>query len=461
MTAFYTIIGGSVPEVVNKLQTSPAEDCNHLSPANNNKGTSRAEANAALDLHKDFQYHKHTQADQQPETFAKPIGPFYAVYNGKTESVIMYEIFLDYPHANAHWFGSIKDALVYMILQGDMNKMKALALVPSNNTHGFLWEDHTISLNTPNTKLDSIVMKRVHKGPYFFFNCGIYFGNPKIYQQTTITTTTGDKDIKEEVVIHYWSTSTLQDRQDLLAYPYTVEGAAAVVKVLGSKGMAAAEVHWLWDLIWHDDDYRPSENVVEGIKHSQPGSCFTGLANWGLLVSPKNPLVMNTIEILMISNYFNMNRCSAPVYFKEDLPAPSIPATPEAVLPATPLLQTPLPAIKPTTPTAIPPQPAPLPSCNTISPSRWNQQEETDQVMLGSYFLMKEAIDQEQEEEQAALKPKTEIEKPDSVVRRLSFLAASRQKSTPKVKTKSGELSKQSKKPKWKGWVSLSDNEEE
>ncbi|KAJ7220401.1 hypothetical protein C8J57DRAFT_1254233 [Mycena rebaudengoi] len=101
MAAFYTIFGGSVPEVVDKLQTSPAEDCNLLSPANHNKDTSRAEANTVLDLHKVFQYHKHTWADQQPETFAKPIGasaqvtdpfattgPFYAVYNGKTESVI-------------------------------------------------------------------------------------------------------------------------------------------------------------------------------------------------------------------------------------------------------------------------------------------------------------------------------------------------------------------------------------
>jgi hypothetical protein len=41
-------------------------------------------------------------------------------------------------------------------------------------------------------------MKQVHNSPYFFFNCGIYFGNPKIYQQTTITTTMGSEDIKEE-----------------------------------------------------------------------------------------------------------------------------------------------------------------------------------------------------------------------------------------------------------------------
>ncbi|KAJ7280455.1 hypothetical protein C8J57DRAFT_1220923 [Mycena rebaudengoi] len=174
---------------------------------------------------------------------------------------------------------------------------------------------------------------------------------------------------------------------------------------------------------------------------------------------------MNTVEILMISNYFNMNRCSAPVYFKEDLPAPSIPATPEAVLPATLPLQTPLPAIKPTTLTAIPPQPAPPPQLQHYLTINMEPTERNGPGDAGSYFLIKkEAIDQEQEEEHAALKPKqsrTEIEKPDSVVRRLSFLAASRQKSTPKVKTKSGELSKQSKKPKWKGWVSLSDNEEE
>jgi hypothetical protein len=56
----------------------------------------------------------------------------YRSYSSDAEKQV-----LDYPHANAHRFGSIKDALVYMILQGDMNKMQALALVPSNNTHGF------------------------------------------------------------------------------------------------------------------------------------------------------------------------------------------------------------------------------------------------------------------------------------------------------------------------------------
>ncbi|KAJ7192143.1 hypothetical protein C8J57DRAFT_1548074 [Mycena rebaudengoi] len=156
MTAFYTIIGGSVPEVVDKPPALLRTAISSVLPIVI-KCTSKAEANAALDLHKVFQYHKHSQADQQPETFAKAIaasvqvtdlfattGPFYAVYNGKTESAIYVRNLsdaekqvLDYPHANAHWFGSIKDALVYMILQGDMNKMQALALVPSNNTHGF------------------------------------------------------------------------------------------------------------------------------------------------------------------------------------------------------------------------------------------------------------------------------------------------------------------------------------
>ncbi|KAJ7285548.1 hypothetical protein C8J57DRAFT_1215958 [Mycena rebaudengoi] len=157
MTAFSTIIGGSVLEIVDKLRTSSPEDCNLLSTANHNKGTNTTEVNAALDLHKVFQYHKHSQADQQPETFAKLIGasvqvadlfattgPFYVVYNGKTESAIYVRNLsdaekqvLDCPHANAHWFWSIKDASGYMILQGDMNKIKALAFVPSNNTHGF------------------------------------------------------------------------------------------------------------------------------------------------------------------------------------------------------------------------------------------------------------------------------------------------------------------------------------
>jgi hypothetical protein len=44
-------------------------------------------------------------------------------------------------------------------------------------------------------------MKRVHNSPCLFFsNCRIYFGNPKIYQWTTITTTTGERDIKEKAI---------------------------------------------------------------------------------------------------------------------------------------------------------------------------------------------------------------------------------------------------------------------
>jgi hypothetical protein len=66
------------------------------------KCTSKAEANSALDLHKIFKKNNHTQADQQPEVFAKALaeslqisdlfattGPFYAIYNGKSERVII------------------------------------------------------------------------------------------------------------------------------------------------------------------------------------------------------------------------------------------------------------------------------------------------------------------------------------------------------------------------------------
>ncbi|KAJ7278437.1 hypothetical protein C8J57DRAFT_1222284 [Mycena rebaudengoi] len=42
------------------------------------------------------------------------------------------------------------------------------------------------------------VMLKLTTTPIFIFNYGIYFGNPKIYQRTILTTTTGEEDIKEE-----------------------------------------------------------------------------------------------------------------------------------------------------------------------------------------------------------------------------------------------------------------------
>jgi hypothetical protein len=50
---------------------------------------------------------------------------------------------------------------------------------------------------------------------------------------------------------HGYTASSIDEIASIWAHS---EGAEAFVEVLGSKGMAAAEVHWLWDLIRHDDD---------------------------------------------------------------------------------------------------------------------------------------------------------------------------------------------------------------
>jgi hypothetical protein len=65
------------------------------------KSTNEAEAKAALDLHALFKRLNLSNVEEQPETFAQAIaqsaqisdifatqGPFYAVYNGKTQRAI-------------------------------------------------------------------------------------------------------------------------------------------------------------------------------------------------------------------------------------------------------------------------------------------------------------------------------------------------------------------------------------
>ncbi|KAJ7199090.1 hypothetical protein C8J57DRAFT_1262047 [Mycena rebaudengoi] len=225
MTSFYTLIGGASAKVVDKLPVKPNTATKFILPIAI-KCTSRAEANSALDLHKIFKHYNSTQAEENPELFAKAIagstqisdsfatsGPFYAVYDGKTESAIYVRGFSDAETQvqNLHIaklgrFESIKDALVFMILKGDLERMVHLGLYPkpSNTASSPTYAPHKIGR---------------HAGYYLH--------------------------------AHGYTATTIEEITQLWANCDDVE---AFIEVLGSRGMAATEVRWLWDLIRHDDD---------------------------------------------------------------------------------------------------------------------------------------------------------------------------------------------------------------
>ncbi|KAJ7447385.1 hypothetical protein B0H11DRAFT_1929744 [Mycena galericulata] len=142
----YVVVGGSNSGV---YEQSP-----HLSAASGSpilpiviKCKTHQEAKTAAGLHAVFEQLGSETAQDNPQDFAKAIAnsnhisplfpsgaPFYAVYVGKNERAI-YLKFSDFEHQvhgqfspkYAH-FRSIKQALVYMVLQGNEGQMKRLGL---------------------------------------------------------------------------------------------------------------------------------------------------------------------------------------------------------------------------------------------------------------------------------------------------------------------------------------------
>ncbi|KAJ6453272.1 hypothetical protein DFH09DRAFT_1117382 [Mycena vulgaris] len=135
----YTVLGGSNPGVFARPRSSP------IMPIII-KCCSTAEANAAFGLQPVFKRLNYEKADEDPEAFARALagstqipdlfatqGPFYAVYHGKTERAIYVRNFKpvqdqihDNMYAKYHRFETIKDALVYMVLKGDRQRMEKL-----------------------------------------------------------------------------------------------------------------------------------------------------------------------------------------------------------------------------------------------------------------------------------------------------------------------------------------------
>ncbi|KAJ7074938.1 hypothetical protein B0H15DRAFT_806525 [Mycena belliarum] len=220
------------------------------------KCNSLVEANAALGLQAIFKRLGCEKADQQPEVFARAVasstqipdlfatqGPFYAVYNGKTQRAIFVRNRKDYEaqvhghmYAKHRRFETIKEALVYMILKGDMAKMRTL---DTND----LPEPASQSQPLPKPKIiyshirdltgivDTIYGSTSSKPDYALYNLGRHASN---YLQA-----------------HGYTGSTIKEIENIWASSGSVDNFSARLVPLG---MAATEVQWLWELIHHDDN---------------------------------------------------------------------------------------------------------------------------------------------------------------------------------------------------------------
>ncbi|KAJ7690404.1 hypothetical protein B0H17DRAFT_1134423 [Mycena rosella] len=142
----YAVLGGDNPAVVQIPQSRTAPVMPIII-----KCTSEEEGKHMLNLQQVFEGLNHHEVDSKPEIFAKAImdsteinelvtmkGPFYAVYRGKTQRAVYVRNYAemenqvhDYTYPKFHRFESIKEALVYMVLKGDITRMKALGLYPT------------------------------------------------------------------------------------------------------------------------------------------------------------------------------------------------------------------------------------------------------------------------------------------------------------------------------------------
>ncbi|KAJ7852695.1 hypothetical protein B0H14DRAFT_2580863 [Mycena olivaceomarginata] len=249
----YTVIGGDSPGIFHKLPFLSSGNQAPILPIVI-KCTSMNEASAILDLH--------SILDSNQEMFAKAlaqsnqianfttIGPFYAVYRGKTRPRMIYvqNYHVDvepqvhgYPYAKFHRFDTLKDALVYMILKGDITTMKNWGLFPLNPHRA---NQSTTARTEP--ALGPVIYSHIRD------TSGII--------DTIYGTTTGHPDFKPQdlgrhasyyLQAHGYLQETIDEITEVWLQSHGVE---EFVAALNPQGMPATELRWLWDLIDHSDD---------------------------------------------------------------------------------------------------------------------------------------------------------------------------------------------------------------
>ncbi|KAJ7082615.1 hypothetical protein C8R43DRAFT_1169716 [Mycena crocata] len=255
----YVVLGGSSPGVFARPPIMPIII----------KCTSVPEANAAAGLQKVFNKLDCQNAEGNPEAFAVALaqsnqisdlfatqGPFYAVYNGKSERAIYVRDFSaveaqvhDHLFAKHHRFESIKDALAYMVLKGNLAKMKELGLYTSKSDLSTSKSGQSTSA-ARHTDLEHLKTRMVYS--YVRDYTGIIdtiYGktsSPPEYPLHAL-----GKHAGYYLEAHGYTQDTITGIEGIWSESSNVD---EFIDLLAPSGMATTEIRWLWDLIRHDDD---------------------------------------------------------------------------------------------------------------------------------------------------------------------------------------------------------------
>ncbi|KAJ7256721.1 hypothetical protein C8J57DRAFT_1235585 [Mycena rebaudengoi] len=232
-SSFYTVLGGNTPEVVDSPPFLTRSMTSPIMPIII-KCTSRAEANAALDLHKIFKQNNHTQADHEPEVFARALADSLQIsdLNSSISADVENQVH-GYRWAKFHCFDNIKDAIIYMVLKGDIERMEMLGLLDTTSTNKI-------------NKTTSNVFSHIRDFTGIIATIYGITTNTPIYPTQKIGRHAG-----YYLLSHGYTADTIADITKIWADSNNID---QFVETMGSRGMPATEVRWLWDLIRHDDD---------------------------------------------------------------------------------------------------------------------------------------------------------------------------------------------------------------
>ncbi|KAJ7769594.1 hypothetical protein DFH07DRAFT_768864 [Mycena maculata] len=217
------------------------------------KCTSATEAHAALGLQRVLVELRHDIAETDPEAFAKVLagspriqhvfgasGPFYAV-DDVTVQVH------DNMYAKYHRFESVNEALVYMVLKGDIARMKQLGLYARVST------SMTPIVHRPlSTAKKASETKRTR--PIFSYIRSLSGITDTIYGTSSAPEYGSHilgKHADYYLLSHGYTDDSIETIRHILSNSPKVD---IFVDLLSAHGMAATETRWLWDLIHHDDN---------------------------------------------------------------------------------------------------------------------------------------------------------------------------------------------------------------
>ncbi|KAJ7031786.1 hypothetical protein C8F04DRAFT_1262644 [Mycena alexandri] len=280
----YAVIGGASPGTHVQSPFLTDGSCSPILPIII-KCTTSAEATAACDIHNVLKRNT-ADAQDQSEAFAKSVaasrqipelfttsGPFYAVCKGRKRGIYVSTCELETddglpdPKPGCHAFVDIKEALVYMILKGNIEKMKELGLysragVPSGRTMytnvrsraestlGHEQIPHSGARPAPQSTEGQRVRPIYSHIRDFTGIIDTIYGSSSA---PLVCLSYGlGKHAGYYLQAHGYTDSTIKKIEEI--WMRSGSSVDTFVDLLSAHGVAATEGRWLWDMINHDDD---------------------------------------------------------------------------------------------------------------------------------------------------------------------------------------------------------------